>query len=123
MTKGKWTVIVVFGGAAAALLALIVWAGFQSNLWDELRAMGRIPWGLVTLADLTAGLVVAAVWVVVLERRWWSAAIWILLMAGFGNLVTLLYFINRLRRFETVHEALTGHVKVPQGQSRRRTGA
>ena len=64
----------------------------------------------------------AAVWVVVLERRWWSAAIWILLMAGFGNLVTLLYFINRLRRFETVQAALTGQVKVLHGQSRRRTG-
>lgn len=96
-----------FGVAGALLLGLIIWAGLQSNLATELQGVAEMPWGLVTLADLSIGLIVVAMWIAVLERRWWPTVAWIVLLFCLGNLVTVAYFLFRLRRYGSLSAAMT----------------
>lgn len=90
----------------AALLALIVAASFEESLGDGLRAIVSRRWGLTTLVDLYAGLFLVGVWIAVLERRAWRAALWCVALAGLGHLVTMVYLVIRAFRFATVREAL-----------------
>lgn len=99
--------MVVLSAIGVALIGLFTWAGMQSNLWVELKAMLRLPWGLVSLVDLSVGIIAVAFWISVIERRWWPTAGWILLLLCLGNLATVLYLLNRLRRSESISTALS----------------
>ena len=107
MFSSKTPIMVVLSAIGIALIGLFVWAGMQSSLWGELQSIVRLPWGLVTLIDLSVGLIVVALWIAVLERRWWPTAGWIALLLCLGNLATVIYLLNRFRRSDSILGALT----------------
>lgn len=103
--------MVVLSATGIALISLFVWAGMQSSLWTELQSIARSPWGLVTLVDLSVGLIVVAAWIAVMEQRWWRTLGWIVLLLCFGNLTTVVYLLNRIRRSDSILGALTPPAK------------
>lgn len=107
MSKFGLALFGVFAVIGVTMVGLIIWAGARSNLWDELVAIARIPWGLVTLADLSAGLLFVAFWIALMERRWWPTAGWIVLVFCIGNLATAIYLCVRIRRCGSLMEAFT----------------
>ncbi|HPF37607.1 MAG TPA: DUF1475 family protein [Phycisphaerae bacterium] len=100
--------IILVASIALCLIGAIVWASRRANLWDALQSIAATPWGFVTLLDLYVGLFFVAIWIGILERRWWSAALWIIALLLLGNLVTLLYLSVRLRRRRTMSAAILG---------------
>jgi hypothetical protein len=83
---------------AIALTALIVWAmGADGRaLGDVLAAMLAEPWTVVTLADLYLGFFIAAVIIVLAERRLWVGLAWALPIFVLGNLWTAIWLALRL---------------------------
>ena len=53
------------------------------------------PWGIVTLLDLSVGLLFIAVWLALVEPNRWRAAAWIAALFILGNVVTLAYLLSR----------------------------
>lgn len=87
--------LLVFG---LALVALIVWAmGADGRaLGAVLAAMAGDPWTVVTLADLYLGFVIAAVVMMLAERRWWIGLFWAMPVFVLGNVWTALWLALRL---------------------------
>lgn len=101
---------VLAGGATAALLAgllaAIVAGSLSGPVTDAVAAMAADPWGLATLVDVYAGLLVVAVWIWCVERRPGLRALWIPLLFVLGNVVTLVVLLLRLRRCRDLGEWL-----------------
>lgn len=76
--------------AAVALIAVLLTAiGATPNLEDfryEAMALTEQPWGLVTLVQAYAGLVLIAVIIFIAERSLAASLIWTLPMLVFGHL-------------------------------------
>ncbi len=87
--------------AALALLALLlgafVAAGLDKGLAEGFSAVTAEGWGVVTLLDLYAGLLVIAAWIFALERSPRVALVWALALLLLGNVVTLVYLLRRAR--------------------------
>lgn len=89
--------------SAAVLLAAIVWAASESSLSEGLRAIASDRWGIVTLIDVYAGVLVVATWIRAREPR---TGVWLAWVAGLiclGHLVSLVYLAIcawRARRVE-----------------------
>lgn len=79
---------------AAALAGLIVWAVLAGDFGEAGRWLTSDPWGIVTLADLYLGFVLAAVVIAALERRW-TAVLWIAPIPILGNVWTAIWFVLR----------------------------
>jgi hypothetical protein len=62
-------------------------------------------WGLVTLADLYVGLLISGIWIALLERRWWPTVGWFVGLMCLGNLVTAVYFLQRMLRARALSAA------------------
>ena len=80
------------------LLAACLWAGSQSNLQTGLRAIASQPWGLVTLLDLYIGFAIVAAAIYAAESRKPVAVLWIVAILFLGNLITLIWLIQRILR-------------------------
>lgn len=78
-----------------ALAALIVWAIGAGDFWVAGRWLTTDPWGIVTLADLYAGLFLSALVIALFERNWW-ALVWIVPLPFLGNVWTVVWFALRL---------------------------
>jgi len=84
--------------AVALLVVLIgasVWAQGREPLWVGLSAIMRQPWGIATMLDLYAGLLVVGVWVAYTESRRPLIPLWWILLLLFGNMATLAYVLRR----------------------------
>lgn len=89
--------------AAAALVLLVLLvvaifaAGLDKSLGAGFAAITAEGWGVVTLLDLYAGLLVIAAWIFALERSPRTALVWALALMLLGNVVTLVYLLRRAR--------------------------
>jgi hypothetical protein len=83
--------------AAAALLALILWAAATASFGASFAAIASDPWGLVTLADLYLGFLMIAVVIALVERPL-PAALWIVAALVLGNVVAAAWLALRLGR-------------------------
>lgn len=82
-------------GLAAALVALILWAAANASFGASFAAISADPWGLVTLADLYLGFVVAGVIVALVEKPL-AAALWFVGFLVLGNVLVALWLAFRL---------------------------
>lgn len=89
--------VVICGVLLGLLLAGIIVAADQSSVLTGLRRLLAEPWGVVTLLDLSVGLLFVAVWIAVIEPRPLYAALWIIGLALLGNVVTLVFLLWRTR--------------------------
>lgn len=96
--------IVICGILLGLLAAAIVVAGSHESVLLGLRKLLADPWGVVTLLDLSIGLLFVAVWIGVMEPRPGRAALWIVALFLLGNVVTLVFLLWRTQRVEQVRE-------------------
>jgi hypothetical protein len=89
------------GIAGLALLGLMVWAGFafadlHGDLIQQFGVILSLPWGVTTLADLFVGYLLFSVLVYLVEKAWWTTALWAVPIFLFGNAWAALWFVVRL---------------------------
>ena len=77
------------------LTGLIVWAILSGDFGAAGAWLTGNPWGLVTLADLYAGLLLFAIVIAATERRLWPAVFWITPLFVLGNVWTALWLLVR----------------------------
>ena len=86
-----------FATALAVIMAAAILYGVSQG---DFRAEGGqllgMPWGIVTLVDLYTGFLLFSGWVVLRERSWVRAPLWILAILAGGNLVCCVYVLLAL---------------------------
>ncbi|MEN0002458.1 MAG: hypothetical protein AAF940_16405 [Pseudomonadota bacterium] len=78
-----------------AFAALIVWAVMVGDFWAEGGWLTSNPWGIVSLADLYLGFLLAAV-IIAFAERTWAALFWIAPIPFLGNVWVVIWFVLRL---------------------------
>ncbi|PON48959.1 hypothetical protein PanWU01x14_233600 [Parasponia andersonii] len=63
---------------------------------DPFRSQTVSLWFAATLVDFYINVVVLAAWVVYKESNWFSAILWIILLAAFGSIITCTYIVMQL---------------------------
>ncbi|MCA9280415.1 MAG: DUF1475 family protein [Phycisphaeraceae bacterium] len=101
LVVGGLLVLVLVG-----FIASFVVAAREMSLGEAMRDVAETRWGIVTLADLGAGLMFAALWISMLERRAWRATAWIVGLFLLGNFTTCLYLLVRCVKYRTLREAV-----------------
>ncbi len=91
------------------LIACIIWASMDGSVLVALKDMLATPWGATTLLDVYIGLGFVAVWIALLERNWRRSLPWIVFLPLLGNVVTLIYLLVRIIRYQTIHEGILGY--------------
>ncbi len=91
----------------AILIGLSIRGAFDRPLSSGLAALVADPWGLATLVDLAAGLLLTATWMTVVELRPRRLWLWLPLLACLGNITTAIFLLARLRRAVTLRMWLT----------------
>jgi hypothetical protein len=77
------------------LTAAILWAFQRADFWTSVTVVVANPWGLVTLIDLYAGLIITGLIVAALERwKPWSFAL-LALSLVLGNVVYAAWAVFR----------------------------
>ena len=89
--------VIICGTLLGLLVAAILMASSQGNVFDGLGAVLNNPWGIVTLLDLGIGLLFVAAWITVMEPRPLCAAAWIAALFLLGNAVTLAFLLWQTR--------------------------
>jgi hypothetical protein len=87
---------IVFVLAALAFAVLIAWAAGAASFAESFSRITADPWGVVTLVDLYAGFLVAALVIAMTERSKWVAVLVVAALAVLGNMVTLAWVAWRL---------------------------
>jgi hypothetical protein len=92
---------IVIGLAGIALFGLGMWALFafedlHGNMLEQFGVITSLPWGLAALADLYVGFLILAAIIFLVERSWWSAALWALPVFVLGNFWGAVWFVLRL---------------------------
>ncbi|MGB2681007.1 MAG: DUF1475 family protein [Candidatus Competibacter sp.] len=90
--------IIVCGLLLGVLVTAILVASYQVNLLEGFRQLAAQPWGLVTLLDLSVGLLFVAVWIALVEPNPWRAGAWIIALFLLGNVITLSFLLSRTCR-------------------------
>ena len=73
----------------------IFWASVDSNIFQGVKDIFSLRWGVVTLADFYIGATVIGIWISVMEKSIFRGLIWTLFIYLLGNLVTLIYLSRR----------------------------
>jgi hypothetical protein len=91
-------------GKVIALLGMVVMGvvliyGFTiGDFSGEGAVLTRMPWGIVSLADVYVGFILFCGWVFFREKSLLVAALWTVAVLVLGNLVTCLYVLLALYR-------------------------
>lgn len=97
--------------AATILVGLVAgcfWAGSKLAIWDSIKKMWPDPWFKITVFDLYTGFGLFGIFIMHREKSIVKSSIWMVLMAGLGNIASLLYLIleiTTLRPGKRVWEA------------------
>jgi hypothetical protein len=72
----------------------IVDTSIESNLFDELPTLVKIPWMEATLYDFYANLIFLFLWVSYKEKRLYNKILWLVLMVALGSVATCIYILK-----------------------------
>nr|WP_306263663.1 hypothetical protein [Pararhizobium sp. IMCC3301] len=86
---------ILIGGLGVLLAGLIVWAIVAGDFGAAGEFLFAKPWGIVSMADLYLGFVLATVVIVVAEADKRVALAWVVPIFVLGNVVTALWFALR----------------------------
>jgi len=73
----------------------IYWASVESNVFQGIKEMLALRWGVVTFLDFYIGATFIGVWICVREKSIFRGVIWTLSIYLLGNLATLIYITRR----------------------------
>ena len=88
----------LFAAIFVSMIAVTVRASFNLSLWKAWDDYARNPWAVATLWDAYSGFTIFYCWVCYKERSWAARVIWLVLIAGLGNIATSLYLLIQLVR-------------------------
>jgi len=108
MSTGVRTIAVCCVAGVLIFLAMFVWSTLEMGLADGLRSLVATRWGVTTLVDLYAGLVILGAWIAALERRPARVIPWWIGLALLGSFTAIVYLLARCFRSGSVHELLLG---------------
>ena len=91
----KLYILYVCGFLFSILTIGIYWASIESNVFQGVKEMFNLRWGVVTLLDFYIGASVIGVWICVMEKSIFRGVIWTLCIYLLGNLATLVYLVRR----------------------------
>lgn len=77
--------------AILAMIALIIDASLERNVFTIFVLLYEEKWGRVTVVDLYVGFFITGAWIVISERRALRYMPWLLAMAVLGNVASLAY--------------------------------
>lgn len=86
------------GLLAVVMAVAIAWAWGAGHFLRELEVMIAMPWGAATLLDLYICFALIAVVILLVERVWWRALLWIAPLPFLGSLWAAIWFVARLPR-------------------------
>ncbi|MFG0259373.1 MAG: DUF1475 family protein [Phycisphaerales bacterium JB041] len=99
---------VTCGSGIAALVTLIVVSSLEMSLAAGLLETVDTLWGVTTLVDLYAGLLLIGVWIAVRERRVVPTTAWLIGLCCLGNLAALVYVFIASLRARSLEQLLLG---------------
>lgn len=102
------TPLIVGAIAAGAMIIAIIYGMVSGDFVDSLQDIAGQPWGVVTLIDLGAGLLLAGAWIAWRERSISRAVPWWIGMALTGNLATGIYVVRAALESTSTEAFLTG---------------
>ena len=73
----------------------IYWASVESNVFQGIKEMVALRWGVVTFLDFYIGATVIGIWICALEKNILRGIVWTLCIYLLGNLATLVYLVRR----------------------------
>jgi hypothetical protein len=73
----------------------IYWASVESNVFQGIKDMFALRWGVLTFLDFYIGATVIGVWICALEKSVLRGVVWTLCIYLLGNLATLVYLARR----------------------------
>ena len=91
----KLYILYVCGFLFSILTIGIYWASIESNVFQGVKEMFDLRWGVVTFLDFYIGASVIGVWICVMEKSIFRGVIWTLCIYLLGNLATLVYLVRR----------------------------
>ena len=91
----KLYILYICGFLFAILTIGIYWASIESNVFQGVKEMFDLRWGVVTFLDFYIGASVIGVWICVMEKSIFRGVIWTLCIYLLGNLATLVYLVRR----------------------------
>jgi hypothetical protein len=91
----KLYILYVCGFLFSILSIGIYWASIESNVFQGVKEMLDLRWGVVTFLDFYIGASIIGVWISVMEKSIFRGVIWTLCIYVLGNIVTLVYLIIR----------------------------
>lgn len=87
----------VTGVGALSMAAVLVYAFTAGDFSREGAQLMSMPWGIVSLVDLYVGFTLFSGWILFREASWSRAAVWIVLIMGFGFFTASVYAFLALR--------------------------
>jgi hypothetical protein len=74
-----------------AMTAVLIYGFTVGDFAGEGSQLLSMPWGIVSMVDLYVGFILFSGWIAFREKRWWTAATWIILMMVLGFWAGALY--------------------------------
>lgn len=85
------------GTCLLAMAAALTWGFSVGDFWEEGAQLMRMPWGVISLVDVYAGVALFAGWIAFRERSPAKVAAWALSFIVLGNLATSAYALLALK--------------------------
>lgn len=90
----------LLGTILVLMIFEIVDTSLESNLFEELPLLVRIPWMEATLYDFYANVLCLFLWIGWKERSFWKKGLWLILLVALGSVATCLYLLRELYRLQ-----------------------
>lgn len=104
MKNIKFISVLVASFLLVFLIAVIVWASLESNVFIGFEQLMATRWGLATLVDIYIALTFIGVWIGVMENSVIKGLAWTLTLYVLGNIATLIYFVYRATKSRSFTE-------------------
>ena len=89
---------IVFAVIFVIMSVVVVRTGFAMSLNEAWPSYAANPWAMATLWDVYCGFAIFYCWVLYKEPNWGPRLLWLVLIAGTGNIATSAYVLIELYR-------------------------
>ncbi|NBV41987.1 DUF1475 domain-containing protein [bacterium] len=100
MKKTNRAIIAASAVGLTVLIGGCFWAASKLAIWDSIKKLWPDPWFKITAIDLYIGFAVFAGFVMHREKSVVKSTLWTAMLAGLGNIATLLYLVIELARLK-----------------------
>lgn len=102
--------IVLFILLLLLMIFTIVKVSLESNLFNELPELLKIPWMQATLVDFYTNVFILFLWITYKEKKHYKKLIWLILLVILGSVATCIYILKeliQLKKSENLKDLLT----------------